>query len=215
MKPNSRAIVTIVGIVLVLIASLFILIQFSPKELLFVSTESAGKDTTLTGRTDLWQIAVEAIKNRPWFGWGFDSHISVKTNFEFDIKNNHYHNGFLDTTIAGGLSLLFIAMYNLAKFTRYWSRAFSVNSQVYPLLVPFVILIINNISEYSLMRPNSQLWLVYTTTFVVLSFTQKVGSKNRTASSGKRRTSEDSNSGTRKRRSGRVKRRRKRSRNKI
>ena len=32
-----------------------------------------GKDTTLTGRTDLWPYVVEVIQERPWLGWGYRS----------------------------------------------------------------------------------------------------------------------------------------------
>ena len=36
-----------------------------------VVTADVGKDATLTGRTDLWNVAITMIARRPWLGYGY------------------------------------------------------------------------------------------------------------------------------------------------
>ena len=187
-KTGSRVLAIFITALLAVIISVFVLILFTPAELLSLSTESVGKDTTPAGRTDLWQIALDAITNRPAFGWGFDSHISVKSDVDCDMPYNHYHNGFLDTMVAGGILLIVIVIYNFARFVRYFSRVIAINPAAYPLVIPLVVLVVLNITEYALLRPNSHLWLVYTAVFVTLSHPFTIIGKKRKTSSPKRRS---------------------------
>ena len=71
-----------------------------------------GKDTTLTGRTYLWQQGILAAHQAPWFGVGYqgywvqgfpdaerlwqDFFISTRSGF-------HFHNTYIETTVETGL----------------------------------------------------------------------------------------------------------------
>ncbi|MEE9321749.1 MAG: O-antigen ligase family protein [Granulosicoccus sp.] len=173
---------------------LAVLIYTTPAKILLLVTESLGKDATLTGRTELWGIARAAIAQHPWFGWGFDSHTSVKAVSEFDISFNHYHNGFLDTMVSGGVVLLSLVVYNLARFTREFSLAFRRDAAVFPMIMPLIILLLLNLSEYSLMRPLSEQWQIYVCAFVLLTWYGPAGNVRRTPrqASAKRRNNRKS-----------------------
>ncbi|WP_158811708.1 O-antigen ligase [Beijerinckia sp. L45] len=69
-------------------------------------TGSASEITTLTGRTDLWQIAWEHFLERPLFGWGFNGTEqlmadSVGRSFEGNAVNAH--NAVLQSLMSLGL----------------------------------------------------------------------------------------------------------------
>lgn len=172
-KPSTRQILNVSGAVFLVLLLLASLISSTPAELYLAFTSSLGKDQSLTGRTELWEVARDAIKQRPYIGWGFDSHASVKSVSTFDMEFNHYHNGFLDTLVVGGILLMTVVLYNLARFVRAFFLAFRKNSAVYPLILPLVILLFLNFSEYSLLRPNSPIWQTYVVAFVMLTYRQK------------------------------------------
>lgn len=172
-KPVVRNAVNAGAAVVAALAVLLVVFFANPADLFFSLTDTLGKDETLTGRTDLWQIARDAISVKPFFGWGFDSHASVMAESAFDIPYNHYHNGYLDTLVAGGAVLLLLVMYNLGRFCRAFFLAFRLNPDVFPLIVPLIVLLFFNLSEYSLLRPNSQVWAVYVLVFVMLTYDQR------------------------------------------
>ena len=115
-KPTVRLLMNSALLVLAIILALALVIVSNSAELFLLFTESLGKDASLTGRTELWDIAREAIALRPWLGWSFDAHESVKSMPAFNVRFNHYHNGFLDTLVAGGVVLFSLVIYNLAPF---------------------------------------------------------------------------------------------------
>ncbi len=150
----------------VVVAVLGVFVFSSPSELLELSAGSLGKDATLTGRTELWDIALHAISVHPIVGHSLDSHFSVMQDARFEIPHNHYHNGFLDTWVAGGVVLIVLVLYNLGRFVIEFLRAFGEDPRVFPLAAGFLILVLLNLSEYSLLRPLSQPWQAYLVAFV-------------------------------------------------
>jgi len=139
-------------------------------DLFLLFTDSLGKDTTLTGRTHIWSVAREAIAVQPFFGWGYDSHASVMASGAYQVNYGYYHNGFLDTMVSGGVVLLLIVLYNLTCFARGFFLGFTSDPDLFPMLVPLIMLLVFNLSEYSLLRPNNPIWGVYVLVFVILTF---------------------------------------------
>lgn len=179
--PSVRLGLNLTAVGLCGVALLAILVAVTPSEVFLYFTDSLGKDATLTGRTELWKIARDAIAERPIFGWGFDTHESVKSIDSYFVRFNHYHNGFLDTLVAGGAVLLGLVLYNILRFVLVFMRAFRKNPAMFPLALPLVILVIHNLSEYSLVRPLAQQWQVYIGVFVLLTWRQvAVASARRT-----------------------------------
>jgi exopolysaccharide production protein ExoQ len=71
-----------------------------------------GKDSTLTGRTYLWQQGIEAAAQHPFFGVGYQGYwvqgFSEPERLwdEFYIASRtgfHFHNTFIETTVETGL----------------------------------------------------------------------------------------------------------------
>jgi len=158
---NVRVLVSMLFCAFLLLAASALAIFYTPEQLFVATTESLGKDATLTGRTDIWEVGRAAIAEKFWFGWGYDNHSSVKSTREFSIPFAHFHNGFLDTTISGGILLLLLVLacfwYFLSRFVMWWYKDF----QIYPLASIWLLLVILNLSEYSLLRPHSQVWLIF------------------------------------------------------
>ena len=58
-----------------------------------------GKNSTLTGRTELWKSALEAFEQKPLTGWGYDTQILKKLGMNF----NDPHNSFLYIMVTQGV----------------------------------------------------------------------------------------------------------------
>ena len=75
--------------------------------------QALGRDATLTGRTEIWQILLNYDIN-PIFGVGFESFWmgdrAEKVSSYFSFRVNEAHNGYLETYINLGLLGLFITL---------------------------------------------------------------------------------------------------------
>ena len=69
----------------------------------YVSTYHAG--STLTGRTEIWQNSIPAIRQKPVFGHGYLASKFMWMNQRGSIEDiaPHMHNGFLETLYNNGL----------------------------------------------------------------------------------------------------------------
>ncbi|QGY04252.1 O-antigen ligase family protein [Methylobacterium mesophilicum SR1.6/6] len=70
-------------------------------------------DATFTGRSEIWQFAIDNIFVRPWRGWGIGAFwMTERTMYggseELTWVNsaNHSHNAYLDTALIGGFPFL-------------------------------------------------------------------------------------------------------------
>jgi exopolysaccharide production protein ExoQ len=74
--------------------------------------EATGKDLSLTGRTDLWQTALDEIGGRPWLGAGYQA-VWVTGNplaetlwHDFGVESRtgfHFHNAYLSNAVEIGV----------------------------------------------------------------------------------------------------------------
>src|SRR5262249_38003099 len=66
------------------------------------------KDSTLTGRTDIWTLVVDAIAERPWLGYGYGVFWQPENPraqliwYVLDWQFTHAHNGWLETLLQLG-----------------------------------------------------------------------------------------------------------------
>jgi|GEM_PF-824073 len=89
------------AVVLLLAAAVVIIASTSLAAVL----EMLGRDTTLTGRTDIWKLALDGIESRPAAGFGFMS-ATYGGIAQLFFERGHVldpHNGFLDLTLGLGL----------------------------------------------------------------------------------------------------------------
>ena len=81
----------------------------------------AGRGSDLTGRVPLWQAALEAIAQRPWFGYGYSGFWTADSRAVQQIWRTigwqapSAHNGYMDTALQ-------IGVVGLALFLRLWGR---------------------------------------------------------------------------------------------
>lgn len=146
------------------------LVNNSTEDLRETFTSSLGKESDFTGRTELWDTASDAFWERPLMGWSLDNHETVQENRSFALPGglDHYHNGYLDTLVSGGLILGLFILYNLWRYVVAFWRQFGTTPYIYGMVGPLVILVVMNFSEYSLLRPLNILYQLYLCTFCLL-----------------------------------------------
>jgi exopolysaccharide production protein ExoQ len=132
------------------------------------------RDEGLSGRTYLWDLTLSAIARKPWFGYGFDSFwLGLQGSSATPVQLLQWsppnsHNGFLDILLELGILglSLFVVGYLLS-----WRRALRLLSR-HPGHVPvwlctyLFFLLLNNLSERTILDQNSIFWVLYVTTTV-------------------------------------------------
>lgn len=129
--------------------------------------EVLGKDSTLTGRTELWDLIWLQISSKYWFGYGYSafwqsSYSGNITRF-LNWGPTSAHNGILDIWLQLGIFGVFIVLLSFFKnFIISLKRLFSCKD--YESFIPPIFLFIialNNITESSFLVHNSLFWILY------------------------------------------------------
>ena len=79
-------------------------------------TNAIMPDASFTGRTEIWQLAMDAIGQRPVTGYGY--YVFWDTNIVYGAaesgasaaRASHAHNGYLETALAGGVPGLVLVL---------------------------------------------------------------------------------------------------------
>lgn len=74
-------------------------------------TSAYGKDTTFSGRTEIWEASIDALAREPWLGYGFSalfwregiSNETAEIWRQVGFEASHAHNGPLDIALQVGL----------------------------------------------------------------------------------------------------------------
>lgn len=138
-----------------------------------VIAAAVGRDLTLTGRTEIWQVMLDKIAERPLFGYGFnafwrdwDNPVTAEVWRLLAWECPYGHNGFMDLLAELGISglvaflcsyvITFVKGVNCLRTTR--------NIESIWHLVYVTFLLIYNISESTLVATNSIFWILYIST---------------------------------------------------
>jgi O-antigen ligase len=128
-----------------------------------------GKDTTLTGRTELWQSVGHMIRMRLltgygfngfWLGWDGPSAAVWARNIWEPVQSQ---NGFLDLALdlgIIGLALFAGSFLGAVRRAVGWGRRVSSESALFALGF-LVFLFLYNITESTLLKQNSFFWVMY------------------------------------------------------
>jgi O-antigen ligase len=136
-----------------------------------------GRDSTMTGRTEIWQAVLQAIMKHPLLGYGFAAFwLSLRGESANIILALRWavpaaHNGFLEIWLQlGGAGLfLFGAGFLLAlRAAVRGLRQPSFARAAWPLSI-LLLTLVYNLDESSLMQPNDFLWVLYVATLVNLA----------------------------------------------
>lgn len=182
LSKRQKALVILTTAALALGALYFTVIGGLSGDLAVIATESVGKDITLTGRTDLWVVAIDAFTERPFLGWGFDYHETVFSDPRFQVGYNQYHNGFLDTLVNGGIMLLTVFMYAIWLFFKRAARTSRQSDSLVPFVVICLVCIAQNATEYTIFRPNNPAWMLWILSYIAVAMSDISTSSSRRSS---------------------------------
>ena len=159
---------------------------------LFLSTNSElfltslGKDTTLTGRGDMWPYIFEMIGKSPLLGYGYGAFWSGPDTPSYYIWQTtgwnppNSHNGFLDLWLHLGLLGLCLFIFEFLVITLpkalNWMRLTKKSEGLWPLLY-MTYMLLANLSESTLMVQNDLFWVFYTSIAFSVSILPKNTSK--------------------------------------
>lgn len=149
---------------LVFFGGLFAFIVVFQPDLFF---DLIGRDSSLTGRTEIWEALRELVNQRPVFGYGYGAFWAegsapaefVKDLTQWDVPTAH--NGWLETWLAIGIVgvLLFSVSYALTLVrsvrtaTRNWVGFFAIG-----FLIQFFLF---SMSESIILFQNTIVWVSY------------------------------------------------------
>ena len=98
------------GGALTLLSAALLIVEINRFDLMQSVLEALGKDASLTGRTILWDFAMDAYNTRPWLGFGYRGYWSnpdpsgVSTlHFIMGLQVAFFHNCFIETLVAFGI----------------------------------------------------------------------------------------------------------------
>jgi len=127
-----------------------------------------GRDTTLTGRTEVWADVLPAIKQEPLLGYGLGSFWTDARRQRYEIPTAH--NGYLDILLElGEVGLVFYAVW-LLSCTRQLHRTLAQDYDWASLgICLFLMSLVYNITESALNTFTEQMTVVPTLVTLVLS----------------------------------------------
>lgn len=179
---DQRVMVTILLFCLILVMA-FIVNLLIPE---IVASELflriVGRSPTLTGRTELWEVAYAAIRKKPLMGWSFDSLQSLGGAGSSRIYQ--FHNGYLDVLVRGGWLGLSLVIWLVVLAARRLVRVVTVSTRIWaPLAMLFIVVLLHNITEASLVQSPGALWLLFTLLIFLLPVLASLSSPNAPSSS--------------------------------
>jgi O-antigen ligase len=140
-----------------------------------------GKDPTLTGRTDIWKLAVVSAMKSPLFGYGYRAFwTGLKGESAFIALMEKWtvpgaHNGFLETWLDLGLIGLGMVLITMVVAFRDAVNCFRYGAT--PLVRWYVSIlvmtVVTNMAEMTLMYPNYLTWIMYVLACVGLAHESK------------------------------------------
>lgn len=122
-------------------------------------TSALGRDTTLTGRTQVWTDILPARAQRPLFGYGLGSFWTDARRALYDIPTAH--NGYLDVLLELGEVGLAVYAVWLLSLARQLHRALPHDYEWASLAICFLVMgLLYNISESALNSFTEQMTVV-------------------------------------------------------
>jgi O-antigen ligase len=153
-------------------AAFVFVVIIEPKKLLLM----LGKDSTLSGRTEIWAMVWQKILNRPWLGYGYSGFWLGKDGKEsagiweaLKWSVPHSHNGYLDVLVQLGVVGLVLFFVGYAMFFRQALRCARASKSLmglFPLLY-LSFMLLTNCSEGTILKDESIFWVLYAAIWVL------------------------------------------------
>ena len=145
-----------IGLMLIVLSTSLLVAEFYHLDVVQYVLDVLGKNSTLTGRTLLWEFGWEAYNERPWLGFGFkgywESPATTATLLRAVIGQDlwFFHNNFVDVAVAfGTLGPIALAVgLGFGFFSTI--RAFLLDPQyvkLWPILFLIFVLVLTNVEN--------------------------------------------------------------------
>lgn len=149
-----------------------------------------GRDGTLTGRTRLWSVVWQIVKERPLIGHGYGSiwapdSENAQNMYSYYVGSHglqwgspivHAHNGFLQVASDLGVLIASLAVFFVLKIlaaaVKLYKRTGNSESIFIASLCSFIIT--HNIAEASILQSRSLIWYVFLMFILQFSLKRKV-----------------------------------------
>ena len=133
-----------------------------------------GRDSTLTGRTQIWSTAVQYIGDRPLLGYGYqvfwepDGPVRRYLAKDLGWEPVTAHDGYLEIGLDFGLAGLFLFITFLIEAVRRslrYLRSGSEPIRAWPFVVVVALAVIN-LADANFVLYNEFLWVIFMTAFL-------------------------------------------------
>ncbi len=134
------------------------------------------RDTSLTGRTEVWHALLLAVAKRPWLGYGFNAFWTAEGESSMVVQQVNWfvgggHNGFLDVTLDLGILGLSIFVAGYVSICRRALLLMRKTTGAVPiwLCTYLAFILLYSFTESTVFRQTSIFWILYTSTAVCVS----------------------------------------------
>jgi len=140
-----------------------------------VILQALGRDPTLTGRTDIWIVLIQAMMERPWTGYGFGAYWEVEFGPVFWVRQStawdvpSAHNAWLEIALALGLPGMVLALMSYFMGLFRAIRRLFCGPEAFWALPGLAVWGLTSLSESILMMQHGFTWLLFVLTFCKLA----------------------------------------------
>ncbi len=152
--------------------SLFtILMLIFPAEILGL----IGKDPTFTGRTDIWVLLIESIREKIVLGYGYGAYwlnelgpsYTVRTSLEWGVPSAH--NGWVEIWLSGGVVIVALfGLHYLITLLLSINRLKHGGVESYWAILSTLMFLFFSMSESTILARNDLTWVLFVATSVKL-----------------------------------------------
>ena len=133
--------------------------------------ELIGKERTLTGRTDIWNSLVLAIKEHPWLGygygtfWGDPNGPSYWVRFSLEWGVPTAHNGWVETWLsAGAIAVILFGILYVCSLFLALDRLYRGGVENYWVVLGTIQFLMISMSESTILQQNDLSWVIFVAT---------------------------------------------------
>lgn len=129
-----------------------------------------GRNVTLTGRTEVWGVALEKFPQHFWGGYGYsafwlrDQGDSIEVYYRMNWQAAHGHNGYIDMLLdlgVLGLSAFFGSFALSFRRATTWLKLHRTSEGLYPLLLCSFVLLYNLTESSLIVESTGMVWFMY------------------------------------------------------
>lgn len=164
-KFKTRSKIVVIMILMAVTLSLLALGALHLNQIWYV----LGKDSTLSGRTEIWKAAMASVLKSPMLGYGY---MAFWRGFQGEAANvslanawfsAYAHSGYLNLLTTLGLSGMIAFLWSLVLAIRNARICICNSGLSYTpwYLCVIILTVILNIDEVTIMTPNNLLWMLY------------------------------------------------------